>query len=77
MTDPRRRHFGWSVLLLAMSGAAGAATEYGTVVSSTPVLSQVSIPERSCIDEEVTTSARPRTKRPSDTTSTAAAPRPP
>jgi uncharacterized protein YcfJ len=60
MTVQRRCHFGWPFLLLAMSGAAGAATEYGTVVSSTPVLSQVSIPERSCIDEEVTTAARPR-----------------
>lgn len=60
MTVQRITLLGWPVLLLLIGGSAAAATEYGTVVSSTPVLSQVSVPERSCYDEEVSTASRPR-----------------
>jgi uncharacterized protein YcfJ len=59
MKIPRTRTLGWTAVLL-LGSAASAATEYGTVVSSTPVLSQVSVPERSCHDEEVSTASRPR-----------------
>ncbi|HJV61128.1 MAG TPA: glycine zipper 2TM domain-containing protein [Albitalea sp.] len=46
----------WSLSLMALAGlAAGGAqaTEYGTIVSSTPVLGQVSRPQRECQDEQV------------------------
>ena len=38
--------------LAALSGLAGA-TEFGTVVSSTPVIGQSSVPQRECYDEQV------------------------
>lgn len=60
MTFPRTRTLGWTAVLLLVGGTACAATEYGTVISSTPVLKQVSFPERSCHDEEVSTASRPR-----------------
>jgi uncharacterized protein YcfJ len=60
MSLPSTRPLGWFALLLLSAGSASAATDYGTVVSSTPVLSQVQVPERSCYDEEVSTASRPR-----------------
>jgi uncharacterized protein YcfJ len=49
--------FSSAAVLCALCGSAGA-TEYGTVVSSTPVLGQVAVPERNCYDEQVAV-ARP------------------
>jgi uncharacterized protein YcfJ len=46
-----------AVLALAAAGAH-AATEYGTVVSSTPVYTQVPASDRVCTDEVVTTAPR-------------------
>jgi uncharacterized protein YcfJ len=40
-----------AALLATAAGGAGA-TEYGSVVSSTPVLGEVSVPQRQCVDEE-------------------------
>lgn len=38
---------------LATWGVAAQAVEYGTVVSSTPVIGQSSVPQRECYDEQV------------------------
>src|SRR2546423_1810649 len=46
-----------TALLAGWSGMA-SATEYGTVVSSTPVLSQVPTGQRLCSDEQVQTAPR-------------------
>jgi uncharacterized protein YcfJ len=43
---------------LLLAGAAGAA-EFGTVVSSTPLMAQVGVPQTQCMDEEQTVQARP------------------
>lgn len=44
---------------LLWPAAASAATDYGTIVSSTPVLGQVAVPQRDCYDEQVTHAGRP------------------
>lgn len=50
----------WSGLaLLACVGPAALAAEYGTVVSSTPVVQQVAVPQQSCYDEQQTVQQRP------------------
>jgi uncharacterized protein YcfJ len=38
---------------LCASGVSAQAMEYGTVVSSTPVIGQTSVPQRECYDEQV------------------------
>jgi uncharacterized protein YcfJ len=50
----------WQTVIVAALAASGAglastaqATEYGTVVSSTPVWTQVAVPRRECLDEQV------------------------
>lgn len=40
------------------AGAAAQAVEYGTIVSSTPVIGQSSVPQRECHDEQVTVQQR-------------------
>ena len=55
MSVPRSFHLGCSLVLLAAAGGAAATTEYGTVVSSTPVVGQVAVPDRRCVNEEVVT----------------------
>jgi len=44
--------------LLCTVSAAAFATEYGTVVSSTPVIGQVAVPQRICNDEQVRVAPR-------------------
>ncbi|MDB5815944.1 MAG: 17 kDa surface antigen [Rhodocyclales bacterium] len=41
------------MMVLAGLSVASQATEYGHVISSTPVVQQVSVPQRSCWDEQV------------------------
>jgi uncharacterized protein YcfJ len=43
---------------LLLGGGAGA-TEFGAVLSSTPVTAQVGVPQTQCVDEEHTVQARP------------------
>lgn len=42
-----------AVALSALCGSALGAVEYGTVVSSTPVIGQSTVPQRECYDEQV------------------------
>ena len=51
---------GLAAALLALAAGAAGATEYGSVVSSTPVMGEVSVPQRQCYDEEQAAPA-PRT----------------
>jgi uncharacterized protein YcfJ len=48
-----------SALLAAFVAPGAFATEFGTVVSSTPVYSQVPVPQRVCEDEQVSVAQRP------------------
>ena len=48
-----------SAAVLCTLCSSAFATEYGTVVSSTPVLGQVAVPERNCYDEQVAVAPRP------------------
>ena len=47
-----------SAALCALAPSAFAALEYGTVVSSTPVIGQVAVPQRDCYDEQVSVPQR-------------------
>jgi uncharacterized protein YcfJ len=47
-------------MLLAAAAGSAFATEYGSVVSSTPVMGDVAVPQRQCFDEEQAVAA-PRT----------------
>ena len=47
-----------SAAVLGALGGNAFATEYGTVVSSTPVMGQVAVPERDCIDQQVAVAPR-------------------
>ena len=58
MSAPRSFHLGCALLLLVAAGSAAAATEYGTIVSRTPVMGQVGVPERRCVDEPVAVPVR-------------------
>jgi len=50
----------WGALAtLALAGQAVLAIEYGTVVSSTPVVQQVAVPQQSCYDEQQMVQQRP------------------
>ncbi|MBW8832074.1 MAG: hypothetical protein JF606_22190 [Burkholderiales bacterium] len=42
-----------AVAMSALCGSTLAAVEYGTVVSSTPVIGQSTVPQRECYDEQV------------------------
>ena len=44
---------GAAALCSCFASGAFAAVEYGTVVSSTPVIGQVAVPQRDCYDEQV------------------------
>jgi uncharacterized protein YcfJ len=43
---------------LSAWGAAAQAVEYGTIISSTPVIGQSSVPQRECYDEQVAVQPR-------------------
>src|SRR5437660_3239704 len=58
MNAARTLHLSAAVLL-SLGAAQVHATEYGTVVSSTPVLGQSGVPERNCFDEQVAVAPRP------------------
>jgi len=47
------------LVLLALASQAACAAEYGTVVSSTPVVQQVAVPQQSCYDEQQVVQQRP------------------
>jgi len=59
MNAARTLHLSVVTALLSLGAAQVHATEYGTVVSSTPVLGQSAVPERNCYDEQVTVAPRP------------------
>jgi uncharacterized protein YcfJ len=52
-TPALRTGLGLAIATLLAAAAGNAfATEYGTVVSSTPVVGEVAVPQRQCFDEE-------------------------
>ena len=54
------KHLHLSIIagLLAATGGTAMATEYGRVVSSTPVTAQVSVPQQQCADQQQQVPAR-------------------